>query len=166
MDEKVPAQDRKQNQTDGEKTRRLWGPGSNDNECYKKNGGQLCPVLLRDFIAISLGFSGTSLLGLPSRHVGTAAGLRVLTEDRITGKNFTDEDSLRNETRIRTRVLDKLKAKGQCKENLTSPEERHGNSKANHKIIHRAGGQSEHLELTPEGVRVSCDERSPNSSTF
>lgn len=93
-------------------------------------------------------------------------GLHVLREYRITGENFTDEDSLRNETRIRTRLLDKLKAKCQCKEYLMSPEERHGNSKTSHKVIHRAGGQSEHLEVKPEGVRVGCDERSPNFITF
>lgn len=89
-------------------------------------------------------------------------GLHVPREYRITGENFTDEDSLR----IRTRILDKLKAKCQCKEDLMSPEERHGNSKTSHKVIHRAGGQSEHLELTPEGVRAGCDERSPNFITF
>lgn len=75
-------------------------------------------------------------------------------------------DSLRNETRIRTRILDKLKAKCQCKEDLMSPEERHGNSKVSHKVIHRAGGQTEQLELTPESVRVGYNERSPNSNTL
>lgn len=89
-------------------------------------------------------------LGLHPRQMSEQLwGAMPTAEDRITNRNSTDGDGLRNETRIRTRILGKVEAKDQCKEDFRIPEGRHGNSKARSRVTSRAGSQNEHLEPAP-----------------
>lgn len=114
--------------------------------------------MLRDASAISLGFFSTSRTWIAFKtDVGTAVGLHALTEDRITERNATDEDGLRNKTRIRARKLDKVQAKGQCKDDFRTLEGRNRNNKAISSVLSMAGGQSECLESAPEVIRAGCD---------
>lgn len=87
--------------------------------------------------------------------------LRPKIEERIIVTD-TEGHGRRSQNEKKPRVLDRLKAKGQCKEGFRSPEERHRNSKVGSKVPSRTGSQSEH----PDGIRMGCDGRPPSSSTF